>query len=222
MKKKYKLLKWYPSLPKEWKVGDIAEYFGGVYLYEVENKEGFVSVSEVKTNPEFWQEVIEKDYEVLLWYDGGNTYQHNLRQVDSTWRIHSVKRLSDDEVFTVGDEIKTCTNGYCFIYGFSIVNDKLSIDHTHSDVLNEKFPGTSFNHHLHLISKVKKPLFTTEDGVDIYEGDEVYWLAVTDETLDNLYSRLMISILLMTICINLQWRAHGPIVLNESHEWPPI
>lgn len=61
-----------------------------------------------KKNLEFWEEVIEKDYEIL-------SYISKLKNAiisseddwinHGDWDIHSVKRLSDGEVFTVGDKL---------------------------------------------------------------------------------------------------------------------
>ena len=71
-KKKYKLIKEYPGSPE---LGIIAE-------------ERYV----MKDQPEYWEEVVEKDYEILI-----------SRVVPQ--EILSVKRLSDGEVFTIGDEV---------------------------------------------------------------------------------------------------------------------
>lgn len=49
-----------------------------------------------------WQEVVEKDYEILSWRNkNSKTISHLLS--GKNHEIHSVKRLSDGEVFTIGD-----------------------------------------------------------------------------------------------------------------------
>ena len=76
------------------------------------------------------------------------------------WSIHSIKNLKTDEIFTVEDEttkgkiirIEICANT------FGLYTD-----------LHNCWNG------LNTISKVKrKPLFKTEDGVNIYENNIVY------------------------------------------------
>lgn len=70
--------------------------------------------------------------------------------------IHSIKRLSDDEVFTVGDNvnIRSNQNPCC---EQTVIQDL-------EFWLKE----------IHKLSHIKKPLFTTEDGVDIFTNTE-YW-----------------------------------------------
>ena len=76
--------------------------------------------------PEFWEKVVEKEYEILS-FSFNNNRIDTLREnglygistgickqdignygIDSysSWDINSVKRLSDGEVFTVGDNFK--------------------------------------------------------------------------------------------------------------------
>lgn len=87
--------------------------------------------------------------------------------------IHSIRRLSDGEVFTVGDEIGwgIAGNYETNLKGFFISNDgNLFIEYRHDDFGSE----VDFEKAVRLHKKQKKPLFTTEDGVDIYEGGK-YW-----------------------------------------------
>jgi hypothetical protein len=78
----------------------------------------------VENSPEFWEEVVEKDYEILKYHSienpsiGRTTCNSKL---NDTYSIYSVKRLSDGEVFTVGDKAKTVdTNGRHSIRQFRI------------------------------------------------------------------------------------------------------
>lgn len=74
--------------------------------------------------------------------------------------IHSVKRLSDGEVFTIGDILKS---------GEKINSIKLI------EGIIRVYPRHSF-YYLSDVKKVKKtPLFTTEDGVDIFEGHDFFY-----------------------------------------------
>lgn len=202
MTKKYKLKQWYPSLPSCMEEGKYViqgenatnKYFTvhkGVKI-EVANKK------EVENYPEFWEEIEEKNYKVLSFhwkcrhsgecrYDGlaniqaNGSYQiHPMYSKDSlgsslkemlkaeSWKIYSVKRLSDGEVFTVGDR----TNK-------GIIKQFKAYD-TSIHVNAKKKDGTGvFSGKLKYIEKVEQPLFTTEDGIDIYEGDS-YWSVIQD------------------------------------------
>ena len=77
------------------------------------------------------------------------------------FNIRSVKRLSDSEVFTVGDFVKETITGQC--KGWEIKEFSLKDSRCFSC-------GVNINN----IEKLKEVLFTTEDGVDIFEGDTYY------------------------------------------------
>ncbi len=189
--KKYKLIKWYPSLGCKLSIGDTVEKTIGscVYLHK-----GFtINPKEVENCPEFWEKVIEKDYEILSLYANSNIFNKvegkkwkRVANVDEIYydlkvgepygaaplQIHSVRRLSDGEIFTIQDEVKTSlSDGLCIIYRFRLNNSgKLIVECTHSYLANK--------HNVDLFSDIqhiKKLLFKTEDGVDIYEGDKCYW-----------------------------------------------
>lgn len=143
--------------------------------------------------PEFWQKVEEVDYEILSFYckddsssvfkicenkmytsfylfSRGTIEKQELLDSDE-WDIQSVKRLSDGEVFTIGDEIST---------GHFTKNAK--IDRIAITTINYQLQGIWVSYKggscaLSGITKVKKtPLFTTEDGVEIFENDEYYFI----------------------------------------------
>ena len=185
--KKYKLNRWYPSLPEEWKIYQniIVILRGDHYI----GNRFFISKEEVENNPEFWEEIIKKDYEILslctsdeIFDKMGNCYiRRSNRSEEGVYpdmevggyygnqklEIYSVKRLSDDEIFTVGDEVNFFWNR----------RDKKAIISTiriHKNKL-EIFGGCMINHIKNL--RHIKPLFTTQDGVDIFsEKDyEILW-----------------------------------------------
>lgn len=79
------------------------------------------------------------------------------------WKIHSVRRLSDGEIFCVGDDI-TWYNG--INYGRI---ERFEISKNNGNMLAVHFSGgVGINN----ISKAKKKAFTTEDGIEIYENDD--------------------------------------------------
>lgn len=124
-----------------------------------------------------YAELVEekKDYEVLsvIGMGGSVVYKKNytypecfdtLVKSTNNFSIHSVKRLSDGEVFTVGDMVETA------------VLTKPGVITSISLMFGTKMCLTvdSITSHISNFQKVKKPLFTTEDGVEIFEGDTIY------------------------------------------------
>jgi hypothetical protein len=179
--KKYKLLKVYPSLNNTWVVGmevgqgDRKGSFADFSPCSSEFKDIKINFSEVMNNPDFWE--AEKEYEILSFkgietnsfYEslGNNIYGNKaLHQpfnlstlLKGNYKIHSVKRLFDGEVFTVGDKVLLLGyNTPNTIKDFAINNNLLYIN----DV------------RLSSVKVYKKPLFKTEDGVEIFEGDRCY------------------------------------------------
>lgn len=181
--KKYKLIKEYPGSPK---LGTVIN---------VLNEEGYTSVAVghniyPKRHPEFWEEVVEKDYEILSFTDKKdsncivNVYkigskeqqEFSIKNIlnNGLWNIHSVKRLSDGEVFTVGDVVteKLSNNHNVTIKSIYIHLNKIVI------AVNKGSLNTTV--YLSLLEKPKQLLFTTEDGVDIYKGDKAWSIYIPE------------------------------------------
>lgn len=146
--KRYKLIKKYPGSPKLGteviysKAHKIYNYNGGDFYSELPK-------NQVENLPEFWEEVIEKDYEILsfsqnsnikdLWTNFGpipNCWCRNVNGFAVTkgytlneilnnplYSIHSVKRLSDNAIFTIGDKINNST-----IINIIIKKDKIYLE----------------------------------------------------------------------------------------------
>ena len=147
--KKFKLIKEYPASPKLGFV--VSERHCGLY-HNIETGNMYSSQM-IESHPEFWEEVIEKDYEILI-----------SRVVPYT--ILSVKRLSDGEVFTVGDLITGQS------YADARVIEKIKIRYDGSIELEQKHGDTK----LVYATKAKQPLFITHDKKDIFAGDKVWWV----------------------------------------------
>jgi len=173
--KRYKLIKTYPDSPK---LG-----------YILEQKSGSV---DCENYPEFWELVVEKEFEVLSFIYNNKTLKfsenqncfiyepydgYNHRQLDfllrnsNVYKIHSVKRLSDGEIFTIGDEIDLTKYEFNFPKSDILTEIKI-IDNKIRFKMNfqEKHDWNS-SYTLDYIQKLKQRLFTTEDGVDVFEGD---------------------------------------------------
>lgn len=118
---KYKLIKTYPGSPK---LGTILEMDKGTREFPnttwLKIEEGLEI--NVKHYSEFWEPVVEKDYEIIsikckvpnfgsyiLNKISNGKFANEYKQINldlEFYDIHSVKRLSDGEVFTVGDKVK--------------------------------------------------------------------------------------------------------------------
>jgi hypothetical protein len=111
-------------------------------------------------------------------WNGYPTYPLSYLLKMNSYKIHSVKRLSDGEVFTVGDyttggTIKQFRKTELEVCGEK-KEDFIHITYEH-DLEDTNYPNFR---DVQLISgfKKKQKLFTTEDGVDIYVGDKVWFV----------------------------------------------
>lgn len=157
--KKYKLIKEYPGSPKLGHIWETYDNYKGDYHKQTE----------------FWEEVIEKDYEILSltihdsrlsdMKGNSNEYIEALLK-DRLNKIHSVKRLSDGEIFTIGDNCE-----------FGIITSIFIIKEGYCMTGTAK---CSYSCNIVYLKKAKQPLFTTEDGVDIFVGDNYYELITPD------------------------------------------
>jgi hypothetical protein len=174
--KKYKLQEIYPGSPEKDTIG----WLNGTTacFKEPSGKEYFQSSANGETSKTFdykqWEEIIEKDYEILSYYQNSNLQRKNIYYKSHrnweyieklNYKIHSVKRLSDGEVFTVNDRV-------------NYMGDRYTI--SRFEKLNEIFlvgiVGMQCLLNLIDIEPIKTPLFKTKDGVDIFEGDYYYWV----------------------------------------------
>lgn len=194
---KYRLIKKYPGSPE---LGTIASRGMGIqFEHPNGDVDGFISSkgkdfeSLIENQPEFWEKIVEKDYQILsfkqdslmggLWteFDHGWCQNSNGRPITYPYsyddilnshlnggiryRINSIKRLSDGEVFTVGDRIKdTLTNCITNVSEITLKDIRCFLN------------GVNINY----AEKLKQPLFTTEDGVDIYVGDRISIVLLSD------------------------------------------
>ena len=158
---KYKLIKEYPGSPE---LNTICEYTNNLW----NDANVFINrILNLKDYPEFWQPIVEKDYEILSLVSSeknpqhkkGSKFLHNkdykFKNMHPTefWDIYSVKRISDNKIFTIGDSYE------------DLIIEKMFMS-VAGDILTTYKP------------KFKQPLFTTEDGIDIFEGDTIYWVNI--------------------------------------------
>jgi hypothetical protein len=122
------------------------------------------------------KKVVQKDYEILSLSHFTKTHRILTAKSEiiawkngngqSIWNIHSVKRLSDGEIFTIGDKVihtNNVKNKLGIILDFRILSNGIWFKTDNYDVPM-----------CYIHSKESKPLFTTEDGVDMYDSDTYY------------------------------------------------
>lgn len=178
MSTKYRLITEYPGSPK---LGTMAEIINRTVMYtETDNDMPYYStvIIDFKKYPEYWEEIVEKNYQILQITLTGSFghYISNVSEYSDTYinsllackgnYIHSVRRLSDGEVFTVGDNIRLNPVGtpVYTIKQIYMLDDSIIFEH---DV------GSIF-----LKNAIKsKVLFRTEDGVDIFEKDRPWYVS---------------------------------------------
>ncbi len=110
--------------------------------------------------PEFWQEMVEKDYEILIYRSKTNSWIFIDDPKDfgrlklSDWEIYSILRKSDGVEFNIGDRVY---NPKCKSQNFTITN--FYLDCNKENLLCG--PG-----HINItkIEHYKEILLTTEDG----------------------------------------------------------
>jgi hypothetical protein len=143
---------------KHKKTGEIATYQDGVL-----KSSGFCVEIGVEPSSQFWEVISEKDFEIVLW-SFGNEDRFKTKNPDGTaikYNIHSVKRLSDGEIFTIGDKITGKSKYNCIINSIELNPNCSQI------MFNRLDEGIDLINAKH----IKQPLFTTEDGKEIFEGD---------------------------------------------------
>lgn len=177
---KYRLIKLYPGLPSKIKLGYIVHLGKGSIFYAGGSPCVFFPSEHIENKPEFWQKVEEENYKVLsfmlnnklfvldeetdcYWSNKGN-FAHFLNISDET--IVSVKRLSDGAIFSVGGCISYKDSNWS-----KTKITSFDIEGTHITVQNSAGGSCDIDN----LVKVE-PLFKTSDGVDVFEGDNVYWV----------------------------------------------
>jgi hypothetical protein len=178
---------------KHKKTGEIATYKDGIL-----KSSGFSVEIGVEPSSEFWELVPQKEFEIMSFiankdigiiekgnilkrlnqvkftgYSGGlpvETFEENLLR-NGAWSIHSIKRLSDGEVFTIGDKV----NHPGYAKGWTI--ESFNPQGSYFDIKDTNGGMCKGDRCLYI--QKHKPVFTTQDGVDIYFGD-TYWYTNED------------------------------------------
>lgn len=191
--KTFKLIEEYPGSPE---LGTSVELIGlkeDKKAYGEVGKESGVVYFNVEQYPRFWRNTenftilsfINQTLDVFKLRDNGLYYyktwsddfrglaKNNLLTMDHM-KIHSVQRFSDGKVFTVGDSFTVSKSSSKKIIKSIVVNP---IYAGGIELLTRG--GSSYAISIEELTPVEKePLFTTEDGVEIFEGDYWYYLVL--------------------------------------------
>lgn len=145
--------------------------------YYSDKYQGYYIPSELIENSCDYEEVIEKDYELINWIDEkGNIYRNkeSVGSISGDGQLHItyVERLSDFERFTVGDKIRFIDESLEEMYPCRIIRRFKLKDNSIIAVCDDN--GVEIL--LKNLKRVKTSLFTTEDGVEVFENDSFYYI----------------------------------------------
>lgn len=198
MTKKYKLIREFPTSPSRGLVVQWGDHGLSGWCYEGKQNDIYRFSKEcVENYPEFWEEIKEKEYKVISFLvieNSPKTYyteridcfgnltgmfgpydrKESLEDCIKKYKIYSVKRISDGEIFSIGDKIQN------FVQNGKVSNivSRISVngDYVWLEV-EDKVGGCILN----CAKKVKEPLFITEDGKEIYNNCKQILYKVTDD-----------------------------------------
>ena len=201
--------------------GNIYETYGHPGCIVTDNNASTSLPLWITENSLDWEEIVEKEYEILSFTPKNNKkcIYTEKESSASDWKkynipnsghdfleIHSIKRINDGEIFTIGDMVKAI-NKTSKIESFIFVN-KL--------ILTAKLDKVEFpaSYSLVYLNKTKPKLFTTEDGVDIFKGDTFYWLDKGLNIGNSGYSKIYTNII-NTLYFSTKEKAEEYILMNK-------
>ena len=148
-------------------------------------------------NSNDWEEIIEKDYERLL-------YKGNI--------LYSVKRLSDGVEFKIGDKVcwkwAFAKNKYFTIKSFNIIEGTLKFNTIEESAQNFIFELISKEYNL---QHYKEPILTTEDGYECTLDDRVFGVLPKANWQTNYYGKKGVPVFKLFNPEGKRW--------NPSSEW---
>lgn len=154
--RKFKLIKPYPSIGdiKEVSERQYKDHEGLVrseYVGFLRQAEKVFPAYQIEDFPEFWEEV--KNYVIL-----GGPFQNPIR---------CVKRISDDTLWVLGEKVSLYNDQHTFIDKFVETTTNGLVARTSNGVIP-----------LEDLKKLREVQLTTEDGVEIYGGDKIYFVKI--------------------------------------------
>lgn len=171
----FKLKQKYPSLPNDWQVGMEVRLGDRNYSYSPCNgnyRDVKLDNKEVENNYLFWEEVVDKNYEILtvtpsknnsVYADKTTNIEFRISNKDFIyWDIFAVKNLKTEETIKIGDNV-------CFEYSGVIITVETLDEWDNRIIINKAHP-------INCVKLTKVSLFATNDGVEIFEGDSFYYV----------------------------------------------
>ena len=168
------------------------------------------------------------EYDDDGWEQGWRTLNYILTKATGC-KIHSIKRLSDGEIFTIGDKTHLTNGNY---YNFELKEFRFfnNGESGHLEKHRNKIflkAGIVSNlckepifFYLDNIVKTKQPLFKTEDGIDIFDKNHypIYHLGVNGNNKNYIYADRAEYILNNPrICFASKENAEEYVLKNESN-----
>ena len=175
--RKFKCVKNYPGAD----LGTIVQYQLGAFpeYFDIKDAKRY-NKKDIENYPEFWEEIIEKDYEILMYRSKNNSciYFDNPKyfsSLNSDWEIYSIRRKSDGVEFKIEDKVywkwASAKNKYFTIKSFNIIEGTLKFNTVEESAQNFTFELVSKEYNL---QHYKEPILTTEDGYECTLDDRVF------------------------------------------------
>lgn len=183
---RYRLILTYPGSPE---LGEIVYPYLKGYSTRRGKHDKYLEKSIVETNPEFWEKITRGTFQILefknskikdlnldggyLWNDTLNTWYEKKDDVDyliESYEIKSIKHVYNNEVFSIGDKVEYISSrnsSELEIKEIRVLNTRIFFTY--------KGDHSSYDDWSSENLRKRTPLFKTEDGVDIYIGDD-YWV----------------------------------------------
>jgi hypothetical protein len=145
---------------------EVATYKDGVL-----KSSGFSVEIGVEPSSQFWEDITQ-DYEIQIWSFGRNG-EFLTSHPDGTvnYNIHSVKRVSDGKIFTVGQSIK-CGLNHAWVKKIISIDLEESSNKIHL-IVEGPSDSITYKYYLCDVDTVER-LLKSVDGVELFEGDRVY------------------------------------------------
>lgn len=166
--RKFKCVKNYPGAD----LGTIVQYQLGTFpeYFDIKDAKRY-NKRDIENYPEFWEEIIEKDYEILMYRGKINTdiYFDNpeyFNRLNSDWEIYHIKRLSDGIEFKIGDKV----------YNPKSRSQTFIIESFYLDCNNIHLLCGKGHINITKIEHYKEPILITEDRVELYQYDNFYFV----------------------------------------------
>jgi hypothetical protein len=184
----YKLIKEYPGSPEVGTIAKESSPKSGSIAYTLPSGVQYVESSannnlfkqNIENHPEYWE---RQNFEILQYVQKDKLSYSSKRRGgkdhEKYWNIFSVSRISDGEIFSIGNSITGAT------YKDARVIEEIILD-GEGDILFGQ--GKGYTELVDAV-KCKSPLFLTNDGVDVFVGDIIH---VVDSSLNGI-DRIMVA-----------------------------